>query len=187
MKRALLTMLSLVLVLSVFSIPAYAGPPIPVEGPENIWTYLPYTKVMDDSGECVKPEPLVGDPRPPCVRVAGGNTFIESYEVGWWAGDFQGTSEDHGTVVFHRSDLWTFSALVYFEGEVNSASGTLVMSVAGSRPTSLSEWQGMWVILSGTGELETLRGQGNWWGLGWLGDPNVRGVIAYDGQVKFAP
>ena len=70
---------------------------------------------------------------------------------------------------------------------MNGASGTMVMSVNGSKPTSLSEWQGRWVIVSGAGELETLRGQGNWWGLGWLGDPDVPGVISYDGQVHFTP
>jgi hypothetical protein len=182
MKRAILTMLSLVMVLSVLAIPASAGPPGPVAG---TWLYLPYIKVRDESGKCVRP--VEGDTRPPCIRVAGGNTFMDTYEDGWWDGDFAGTSEDHGTVVFHRSDVWTFRALVYFDGEVNGASGTLVMSVAGSRPTSYAEWQGMWVILSGTGELETLRGQGTWGGLGWLGNPEEPGIIYYDGQVHFAP
>lgn len=189
MKRAMLTMFGLALGLSVLSISTYAHPPTPVEGPENVWTYLPYTKVMDDSGECVKPEE--GDTRPPCVRVAGGNTFMESYEVGWWAGDFEGTSEDHGTVMIHRSGRWNFKATVYFEGKVNGKSGTLKMSVSGGRPDAFTEWQGVWVILSGTGELETLHGQGTWSGPGFIppppGDPPVPGVIYYDGKVHFAP
>jgi hypothetical protein len=183
MKRTILTLLSLVIVLSVFAIPASAGPPSPVAG---TWYYLPYVKVLDDSGECVKPEE--DDKRPPCQRSVGGNTFMETYEDGWWEGSFDGTSVDHGKVVIHRSDLWTFNALVYFEGEVNGASGTLVLSVNGSRPTSDAEWEGRWVILSGTGELETLHGQGNWWGPGWLSDhPDEPGVIPYNGKVHFAP
>ena len=45
-------------------------------------------------------------------------------------------------------------------------SGTLEMSVVGKRPEGATEWEGKWVILSGTEELATLRGQGTWWGPG---------------------
>jgi hypothetical protein len=185
MKKMLVAVVAVVVLLSVLPISASAHPPTPVEGPENIWTYLPYFKVKNDAGECVKPED--DDDRPLCMRVAGGNTFVETYEDGWWAGDFVGISEDHGKVTIHRSGRWNFKAIVYFVGEVDGKSGTLEMSVVGGRPDALAEWQGKWVILSGTDELETLRGRGTWWGPGWLEDPNVPGIIRYDGQVHFAP
>jgi hypothetical protein len=182
MKKMLVAVVTVVVLLSVLPISASAHPPTPVEG---VWEYLPYIKVENDSGECVKPEE--GDTGPLCVKVAGGNQFLQTYEDGWWAGDFEGTSEDHGKVTIHRSGRWNFKALVYFEGAANGTPGTLKMSVVGGRPDVSADWQGQWVILSGTGELETLRGQGTWWGPGWLEIPNVPGIIHYDGQVHFAP
>ncbi len=53
------------------------------------------------------------------------------------------------------------------------------MYVTGERPNHLSDWEGEWVITSGTGELEDLHGQGTWWGLGWQGNYSDCGVLYY--------
>jgi hypothetical protein len=182
MRKMLVVAVTVVVILSVLPISASAHPPTPVEG---VWKYLPYFKVKNDAGECVKPEE--GDTRPLCVKAAGGNQFVQTYEDGWWTGGFVGTSVDHGRVTIHRSGHWHFKAMVYFEGQVRGKKGTLEMSVVGDRPDASAEWEGRWVILRGTGELASLRGQGTWWGPGWLGDPNVPGIIDYEGQVHFAP
>jgi hypothetical protein len=181
-KKMLVALVTVVVLLSVLPISASAHPPTPVEG---VWEYLPYIKVENDSGECVRPEE--GDTRPPCVKVAGGNQFLQTVEDGWWTGDFEGTSEDHGIVTVHRSGRFNFNAIVYFEGTVHDGYGTLEMSVAGTKADAIADWQGEWVILRGTGELASLRGQGTWWGPGWLQIPNVPGIIYYDGQVHFEP
>jgi hypothetical protein len=47
-------------------------------------------------------------------------------------------------------------------------------------------WQGNWVILSATGELAGLHGQGAWWGPG-AGGPELPGLIYYDGTYHFKP
>ena len=64
--------------------------------------------------------------------------------------------------------------------------GTLVMSVEGSAPDAVSDWHGRWVILRGTDELATLRGQGTWWGPG-APDVGLWGDIYYGGEIHFEP
>jgi hypothetical protein len=163
MKKMSLTLLTLLVILSVLSVPALAGPPTDAEG---VWKYTPYTV---------------------SVRVADGNTFIESFEDGEWTGTFEGISTEDGHVVIHRSGFWSFRAIVSFsEVTVDGKSGTLEMSVVGDRPDGLSDWEGKWVILSGTGELASLRGQGTWWGPGAPGE-GEQGDIYYAGRIHFEP
>ena len=95
MKRAMLTVLSLVTVLLVLSVSVSAQLPTLQEGDDNLWEYLPYRKVKDDAGNCVKPEmdysvepPLDIDLRERCVREDRGNTYVEIFEFGRWTGDF---------------------------------------------------------------------------------------------------
>ena len=162
MKRMLLTLLTLLAILAMASVPALAGPPIAAEG---LWLYLP-TVVSE--------------------RWADGNRFLETTEVGEWSGTFEGVSTEAGHVVAHSSGFRSFRAIVSFEGEVDGKQGTLEMSVVGKKADASSDWQGKWVILSGTGELATLRGQGTWWGPGAPG-PGEWGDIHYGGQIHFEP
>jgi hypothetical protein len=155
-----------------------------VDGGENIWEYLPVDKVRDESGRCVKPEE--GDTRPLCVREVGGKTFVQVYSDGRWQGIFEGTDEEHGMVIIHPSGRIYYWGINSFEGSVNGNEGTLKMFVYGwLLPEPPLEWQGKWVILRGAGDLEDLRGRGTWWGPGWQGDPNVWGVLEYDGKIRF--
>ena len=68
MKKKLFVLLLVVMVLSMLSIPAFAGPPEEVGGE---WSYI----VTDVE-----------------VRVAGGNTFMTTYDEGVWTGTFEGVS-----------------------------------------------------------------------------------------------
>lgn len=169
MKRRLATLVAAVMILSALVMPAQAGPPMNAEG---LWQYVPY--ILD-------------------ARMAGGTTFLTTYEEGVWTdisptlpGTFQGTSTEDGKVVIHRSGAWSFNAIVSFEGTVDGKEGTLEMSVGGDRPDGSADWEGRWVILSGTGELATLRGQGTWWGPGSPG-PGESGDIYYAGRFHFEP
>jgi hypothetical protein len=167
MKRMSLAVLTVVVVLSTLLLSVHAGPPANAEG---LWQYQPF---------------IIGE------RIAGCNTFWDTFENGIWTGTFEGTSTEDGKVVVHCSGAWSFNAIVSYEGVVHDDSGiphsgTLVMSVQGSRPDGTSDWHGGWVILRGTEELATLRGQGTWSGPG-AAAPGEWGDIDYEGNVHFEP
>jgi Protein of unknown function (DUF3224) len=163
MKRLALTLIILVVLLSVFTLPAQAAKPTPAAG---LWRYI---STILESWE------------------SGGNLFFITREDGTWAGTFNGTSVEDGKVVIHRTGDWSFNAIVHFTGTVEGKAGTLEMSVVGKKPAGTdTEWEGLWVILSGTGELANLHGQGPWWGPGAPG-PAVWGDIPYGGQIHFEP
>ena len=70
-----------------------------------------------------------------------------------------------------------------FTGTVLGYAGTLVMRLEsrGTLPaTTPYTTMGTWVIISGTGELANLHGQGTWWNLGL-------GQFEYEGQIHFDP
>ena len=61
-----------------------------------------------------------------------------------------------------------------------------LMDAIGDRPDAASDWRGTWIITSGTGDLEGLRGHGTFWGPGWLPPdggsdecPEGMGVVYY--------
>jgi hypothetical protein len=163
MKKALLTLLTTVVLVAMLALPAQAAQSTPVEG---LWRYISTT--LD-------------------IKYANGNTFVTTHEDGIWAGGFSGTSTEAGLVVIHNSGFWSFNAIVSFVGTVEGKTGTLEMSVVGKKPAGPgAQWEGKWVILSGTGELRNLHGQGTWWGPGASG-PGVWGDIPYAGQIHFAP
>ena len=165
MRKLLLTLLAVLMIslLSTLSTSVHAGPP---ETAEGLWQYVPF--ILD-------------------VKEAGCNTFLTTFENGSWTGTFEGTSTEDGKVVIHCSGAWSFNAIVSFsEVAVGGNEGTLEMSVVGRRPDGSSDWEGKWVILSGTGELANLRGQGPWWGPGAPG-PGQLGDIYYDGNIHFEP
>jgi len=166
MKKTCLTLITVLMVLSILSIAAHAGPPTTAEG---LWQYIP---TIED------------------VRVANGNTFIHITEVGQWTGTFEGVSTEEGTVVRHSSGFVSFKGKVSFVGSVGDRSGTLEMRVVGEKPDQLpgTEWEGKWVILSGTDGLATLHGHGTWWGPGWnSAHPTEWGNINYSGKIHFDP
>jgi len=165
-KKALMLLVTVLTValLSTLSVPVYAGPP---EHAEGLWQYIPSIE---------------------SVRVADGNTFLDTSEVGQWTGTFSGVSTEKGKVVRYSSGHVSFKGAVSFIGKVGDKSGTLEMLAVGSKPDLSSEWEGIWVIISGTGDLATLHGQGTWWGPGWSSaNPTDWGDIYYSGEIHFEP
>jgi hypothetical protein len=165
MKKLSLILLSLLIFVFLFAITlsVQAGPPEPAEG---IWLYTPF--ILDE-------------------KVAGCNSILTTYEEGIWSGTFEGTSREDGTVKVHCKGNWNFKAIAYFEDvTVDGRSGTLTMTVNGTRPDALSDWFGHWTITDGTDELENLRGHGTFWGPG-APAPGEQGTIFYDGKYHFSP
>jgi len=165
-KRMLMLLVTVLMValLSTLSVPVYAGPPGHAEG---LWQYIPSVTSS---------------------RIADGNTFLDTTEVGQWTGTFSGVSTEIGKVVRHSSGFASFKGAVSFVGNVGNKSGTFEMLAVGSKPDPSSEWEGMWVIISGTGDLATLHGQGTWWGPGYSSaNPTEWGDIYYSGEIHFEP
>jgi len=165
-KRSTMFLITVLIaaLLAVFSVPVSAGPP---ENTEGLWQYIPSIEN---------------------VRVADGNTFLDTTETGQWTGTFSGTSTEIGKVVQHSSGLVSFKGAVSFVGNVGDKSGTLEMLAVGSKPDRGADWEGTWVIISGTGDLSTLRGQGTWRGPGWSpANPTEWGNIYYSGEIHFEP
>ena len=129
-------------------------------------------------------ETYSADPGDLVFRVAGPNTFISGPTLtDDWAGDFVGASDQDFVVVNHSvAGFNNYRGLIEFEGSVLGAEGTLVMKTNGKQAggtalPSAAQWTGHWVIVSGTGDLENLSGQGTFSG--------PSGFLTYTGKVHF--
>jgi hypothetical protein len=170
--------------LSMAPMAVHATPPTATEVSGTI-TYMARFKVYDDSGECVPPDGSE-DQRLPCIKMADGNLFAETFEEATYTGGLAGASTNDCKVVIHSSGAWFYKAISSFQGIVDGRDGTLQISMIGSRLSADAEWQGSWVILGGDGKLATLRGQGTWAGPG-APDVWVWGDVYYEGQIHFEP
>ena len=166
MRKVSIALMILIILVFLFAITlsVQAGPPGSASG---LWLYTPY---------------IVS------VREADCNTHLTTFEESIWQdGTFVGTSTEDARVIIHCAGNWSFQGTVDFDYvEVDGRSGTLEMSVNGSRPDATADWFGHWVITDGGGELENLRGQGTFWGPG-APAPGVQGEIHYDGNIHFEP
>ena len=172
-KLIAIALLALLMVFAVAMAPALASSD--EDDADGIWCYTPDLSRL----QVVTFDPYVGDP---------GKGFLAADYISDWTGTFSGSSIDYGLLVAHGPDPLLFVGTVSFDGSVHGASGTLEMDVIGDRPDTISDWEGTWVITSGTDELADLQGNGNFWGPGWLGNPEECGVIYYsvgdDGVVE---
>ena len=57
------------------------------------------------------------------------------------------------------SGFWNVWLRSDFTGKVLDKEGTMVIQLVGKKPAG-GDWYGHWVILSGTGDLAKVRGQG---------------------------
>jgi hypothetical protein len=168
MRKMLLTplivsMVALLLTMSMSTV--HATKPIPVSGTFD------YTFEIQDN------------------RYANDHWIFEAEEYETWVGDFEGPAVSFFRVVYFNFvedptlgplNVWLRSD---FEGTVMGKEGTLVIQLVGWRYLP-GDWYGQWVIISGTGELANLHGQGTWGGPGF-GDPGPD--IWYSGQIHFSP
>ena len=156
----LFVVLAVIMAVSVMVIPALAGPP---EEASGSWIYAPVSQT---------------DP-----EFVGCNTVIFMTDEGDFTGTFVGQETETGMLVFHCNGKASYKGNLTFTGTVaGSDTGTMELRIVGksSNPSDQSAfWQGTWVILSGTGGLETLRGRGI-----WMGGP---GDLVYEGNYHFEP
>jgi len=153
-----------VALLSVLSLPAVAQEqgPFPVSGSVN------YTYKLLASGE------------------SGGNTFMDATEDEVWTGDIEGTGVSPFPFVIWSSGVQDAWLLTEFKGTVlGKYKGTWVMLGIYSRPDATAQWEGEWMIVSGTGDLEHLRGHGVAWGPGSTNKDDGVTDIFYTGEVMF--
>jgi hypothetical protein len=90
-------------------------------------------------------------------------------------------------VVLHCNGSVSFHGRLYFdEVTVGGRTGSMVMLTQGRLAAGELEWTGQWTILSASGDLDGLHGNGSWWGPG-AGGPGLPGEAEYDGEVHFSP
>jgi hypothetical protein len=140
--KKIVTLLAVFAALSMLAPPALAEPPTPVSGTFD------YTFEILDSW------------------TANGNTFLYAVEYEDWEGDFTGTAVAHFTVAMFSSGFWNVHLRSESTGTVGDKQGSMIIQLVGKKPAD-DDWSGQWVIISGTGELANVRGQGTWGGPGF--------------------
>lgn len=170
MKKLLLTLLTGCMVLSMASLPVYAEVPSQVSGVMDYYVDFANTVIL----------------------TRGANTFFYGTDEEFWQPDQTGgldgyVAQTDFVVIEHASGGATFQSQFVFEGTVlGSDPGTMEMILVGQIPPGGGWWYGTWTILSGTGGLENVHGQGIWYGPGMNFDPEVPDVW-YEGLVHFDP
>ena len=149
-KKLVVSLVCLVAITSILFMPMFMAEARkhkynPLRVASGTWTYIPTDMLLKEQNDY---------------------TFILGWETGVWTGTFEGTSEDvffaeknpDGTLVYLPYGV------IFFTGTVNGKEGTLRINFGpGVKKGDPMEWSGAWRILSGTGELENLRGRGVWW------------------------
>jgi len=119
------------------------------------------------------------------VRPADGNLHISAIEHDILDGDFTGTGEGpfkmtyHPPAPAHPFGFYAGSGKTVFTGSVKGYSGTCVIMWVGNTKNDECCWDLKWVIISGTGGLANLRGQGTCWGFGT--------TVEMTGKIHFDP
>jgi hypothetical protein len=126
------------------------------------------------------------------AKIVGDNVFLNTWEDGIWSGGIAGVSiDDPCHIMIHGTNVWPppsfdyrlFTAISTIKDcTVDGKTGGLVIFCAGKAEFG-KEWHGAWVILSGTGGLKGIHGQGTWWGMGAPG-PEAWGFVEYQGWIR---
>jgi hypothetical protein len=113
------------------------------------------------------------------TRQADDNFIVEIEGPHAWTGSFEGTSYSEGRWVWHKffdsdpeNDFLRVHVVYTLNVEYDDLTGTLTILATG----------GTWTIISGTGDLANLHGQGTTYAI----DPSIF-LMGYEGQVHFDP
>jgi hypothetical protein len=177
MKRAIIAIATAVLALVLFSVvPVYAAKPTQIEG----------TWIATSGITLIGPE-----------HTGGGNHFDTWSNTGrYMTGPIKGNFTQNVTITMHTGEsvfveqpplnfLWRIDRTIY-DASVDGKSGTIDMrlickgTVVPGTPNAVNSLEGTWVIISASGELAGLHGQGTWWNI-------PPGILGYEGQIKFSP
>jgi len=116
-----------------------------------------------------------------------GNVFIHADDDARFTGTFEGIGYDVFTLTIHPDGFITGKGRTEFTGTVLGKEGTLVIMWVGNTKNDVGWWSFKWVIKSGTGDLENLRGQGTCWGPGPEGPYLGYGGVEMTGKIHFDP
>lgn len=144
---------------------------------DGVWCYTP---VLD----AITPIPYGADNGYDGDEYPGDKIFLTTFENAEWTGVFEGTSRDYGLIIADPPlQPSVFAATVVFDSvEVKGVEGGMVLDVWGG-PGIRDQWDGRYMIISGTGDLSRIEGYGSWWGPGFDPDnPDDCGVIYYDSE-----
>jgi hypothetical protein len=119
------------------------------------------------------------------TKIADGNVFISAVEYDKFTGTFKGNGEGVFTLQIHPEGFTTGQGRTLFTGKVSGKKGTLAIQWVGNTKNEKGWWLFEWVILSGTGKLANLQGQGTGWGPGPAG-LDVWGGADMSGKIVFA-
>ncbi len=115
------------------------------------------------------------------VRQAGDNLILRQIETGILEGDITGPFTFERKIVIHSDgQLETEGFVTFGPGSVSGRSGSMTWRLVVTGSATTGAIQGRWTILSGTGDLANLRGQGTLEGIAFLA-----GTIS--AQVHFDP
>jgi hypothetical protein len=117
----------------------------------------------------------------------GDTSYIETTEIEIWSGDISGTGSSQDRIVISPSGAWEgWIQTTFDEVVIGDRVGSMVTLSYWKRLSGTAEWQGEWVILRGTGDLENAHGSGTAWGPGFNPeDPEASPDIYYQGDVIF--
>jgi uncharacterized protein DUF3224 len=123
---------------------------------------------------------LVENPTFQFIRTAGNLTFYTIGERDLYSGAFNGTTIGNSTLaVDSTTGSFTVHGLHTFTGTVNGIQGTLIFQIVATGTFGLS-FLGQFTIVSGTGGLTNLHGEGTLQGI-----PGYAGT--YTAQIHFDP
>lgn len=117
---------------------------------------------------------------PTGAKTAGRYTILTGTFIHSYAGNFVGTDVAPVTIIVHPSGAFDFYLLSMFTGAVNGKSGTMTILFVGKAEGFGMAAKGLWIILSGTGDLANLHGQGRFEGIAGAGG-------TYTGRIHFGP
>jgi hypothetical protein len=116
---------------------------------------------------------------PSNFRTAGGVTFFDATGSESLTGTFSGTALINGSCVVRPEGQANCMARETFVGTVAGRAGTAVWLAVAQIDLVTGSISGSFTILSGTGELASLQGEGTFEGSGGIG--------TYTGRFVFAP
>ena len=169
MKKQTIALLFVIVLVSVSVFPVSADP---LEKVEGYWIYTPLG--------CEK------------QGWAGPNYILRNCadEGIFFDGAFEGTTTEVYDFVMQGAidptaplptyEKGFYKGLVTFTGTVKGVSGTMEIMFLGKSPGDIFTWSGTWRIISGTGGLANIHGNGTW------ESPTAYGLY-YQGHIHFAP
>ena len=122
----------------------------------------------------------------PEVIVDGSTVIIRGQDIGEWHGTFEGVTEEDFVVICYPG-VNVYRGEMTFTGSVEDYSGTwhegtMVIKTRGKQYSDTcepgpAEWNGRWILDSGTGGLADIEGRGTFYG------PSYH--LLYEGHVEF--